>query len=387
MKKTITIILIAILIVAIVVFGILYWKYFRGAGPAIKEPKQDISKMINETDMPLNLPDGFSIEIFEDNLPAARVMLIDELGNMWVSQTKEGTVSLLTIENGQVTNSQVIFDDLKNPHGLAIHPDDPYLLYIAEEDKVSRVRIYSEGEMEKIIDLPKGGRHVTRTLLFTIDKQLLISVGSSCDTCVEDDWERASILIANDDGSNLKKYATGLRNSVFMAMHPISLQVWATEMGRDFLGDDLPPEEINIIKRNKDYGWPYCYGRKVHDIKFDPKEEFTDVCRKSEPAHITFQAHSAPLGLAFIPQSWPKVYAGDLLVAYHGSWNRTVPTGYKIVHFDLNTGNIESDFISGWLQEDEALGRPAGLIFDRDGNLYISDDSAGLVYKVSPAGR
>ena len=258
-------------------------------------------------------------------------------------------------------------------------------LYIAEEDKISRVKIYpeGEGELEKILDLPAGGRHVTRTIWFNFDKQLLISVGSSCDTCVEDDWRRSSILIANDDGTNLKTYATGLRNSVFMAMHPTSLQVWATEMGRDFLGDDLPPEEINIIKRNKDYGWPYCYGEQIHDEKFDPKEEFKSFCKKTEPAYITFQAHSAPLGLAFIPQSWPKDYAGDLLVAYHGSWNRTEPTGYKIVHFDLDSANSESDFISGWLQDNNALGRPAGLIFDNQGNLYISDDKAGVIYKVS----
>lgn len=367
-----------------------YENYFKGAAPAVKKSDTDITKVINTTDMPLSLPEGFSIEVFAENLPDARVMLIDELGNVWVSQTKQGKVALLTVENGKVVDTEVVFDNLNNPHGLAVHPDDPFLLYIAETDKISRVPIYSEGELEKIVDLPKGGRHYTRSIMFTVDKKLLISVGSSCDTCAEDDWRRASILIADDDGSNLKKYANGLRNSVFMTYHPKSLQVWATEMGRDFLGDNLPPEEINIIKRGKHYGWPYCYGRRVHDNEFDPQGEFEDFCQETELAHITFQAHSAPLGLAFIPNSWPKEYQRDLLVAYHGSWNRTVPTGYKIARFHLNDRNesiAETDFISGWLQNGNSLGRPVDLKFDSEGNLYISDDKAGVIYKIRPVGQ
>lgn len=387
MKKRIISTVVFLIIFFVFAAGFYFYEnYFKGAAPAVKESDIDIKKVINTTDMPLDLPKGFSIEIFADNLPDARVMLIDKLGNIWVSQTKQGKVTLLTVENGKVSGSQVIFDNLNNPHGLAVHPDDPFLLYIAETDKISRVPIYAEGELEKILDLPKGGRHYTRTIMFTIDKKLLISVGSSCDTCEEEDWRRASILIADDDGSNLKKYANGLRNSVFMTYHPKSLQVWATEMGRDFLGDNLPPEEINIIKRGKHYGWPYCYGRRVHDNEFDPQGEYKEFCRETAPAHITFQAHSAPLGLAFVPDSWPEEYQRDLLVAYHGSWNRTVPTGYKIARFHLNARNestAETDFISGWLQNGNALGRPVDLKFDSEGNLYISDDKAGVIYKVT----
>lgn len=160
--------------------------------------------------------------------------------------------------------------------------------------------------------------------------------------------------------------------------------MWATDMGRDLLGDNTPPEEVNIIEAGKDYGWPYCYGDRVHDDNFDPKKIHS--CDTTVPPQISFQAHSAPLGLAFIPDSWPEEYRGDLLVAYHGSWNRTEPTGYKVVRFDLDENGKskgQSDFLSGFLEGNEAVGRPVDLLFDPQGNLFISDDKAGVVYKIT----
>ncbi len=166
-----------------------------------------------------------------------------------------------------------------------------------------------------------------------------------------------------------------------MTIHPRTKRVWVTEMGRDLLGDDLPPDEINIIDEGGNYGWPFCYGKNVHDGDFDPK--VTHFCREpaTVPSSIDIPAHSAPLGLAFFPdEGWPKEFRNDLLVAYHGSWNRSVPTGYKIVRYRLDSeGRFQGvdDFISGWLASDgRSLGRPVDIMIRPEGTIFVSDDKA-----------
>jgi glucose/arabinose dehydrogenase len=173
-----------------------------------------------------------------------------------------------------------------------------------------------------------------------------------------------------------------------MAVHPVTGQIWATEMGRDYLGDELPPDEINIIKESYDYGWPLCYGKNIHDTDFDKNTD--NPCKEPimRASYIDIPAHSAPLGLAFFPvEGWPKEYRYNLLVAYHGSWNRSEPTGYKIVRYRLdNMGNYlgREDFITGWLTRDnKALGRPVDILIRSDGVIFISDDKAGLIYKMT----
>lgn len=214
---------------------------------------------------------------------------------------------------------------------------------------------------------------------------MLISVGSSCDVCEEQDPRRAKILAVDVCDGDLSTFASGLRNSVFMALHPVTGHVWATEMGRDYLGDDLPPDEINLILEGSHYGWPYCYGKRIHDDQFDPSGTHRDFCRDTIPSFIDIPAHSAPLGLAFFPAEWPKEFRHNLLVAYHGSWNRTVPTGYKVVRYKLDAaGNFVDveDFITGWLTPQGALGRPVDILISPDGVIYISDDKAGVVYRL-----
>jgi glucose/arabinose dehydrogenase len=226
-------------------------------------------------------------------------------------------------------------------------------------------------------------------LLFTSStpERLLLSIGSSCDVCEEKDWRYGKILQVNPESQELKPFAAGLRNAVFMAREPGTGRILATEMGRDFLGDDLPPDEINVISEGKDYGWPWCYGKQVHDGQFDKEGTKKGFCPQTEPSLIDLPAHSAPLGLAFIPAAgWPKEYQGNLLLAYHGSWNRSVPTGYKIVRLkpDVKGGyGPPEDFITGWLtSENRALGRPVDILALPNGVLYISDDKAGVVYRV-----
>lgn len=388
-KKIILIFIGFLIISGLAWVGNFGWDNLRGIGPALKAPSDDISEIIkqNNTDFPLILPNGFSMDIFSENLPNARVIKQDVLGNFWISQTKEGLVTLLENKDGKIINSVSIFKNLNKPHGLAFDPKNPLILYIAEEDKISRVRLYSESAMEKIIDLPSGGRHFTRTINFGSDGRLYVSIGSSCDTCEENDERRASIYSMRKDGSDFRKYADGLRNAVFFTWNNITNKIWATEMGRDYLGDNLPPDEINIIEEDKFYGWPWYYGKNVRDKKFQSRTSLS-LGRELAESYIDIQAHSSPLGLDFIPPNskWPRDYWYDLLVAYHGSWNRTEPTGYKIVRFKFDEeGNYlgEEDFISGWLQDDGALGRPVDILVMADGVVYITDDHAGLVYKVS----
>src|SRR3989344_6376540 len=218
-RVVISITFIAILASLIILAGFFYWKNLRGIGPAIKPPVGDIAKDLedpstdsgqapgpaeNNTQFPLSLPDGFSIEIFAKDLPGARVMELDTFGNMWVSQTSEGKISSLEIKDGKVVRQNAILRNLKKPHGLVFDPEFETLLYYAEENKVSTLPTYSDGGPEKIIDLPSGGGHFTRTVGIGPDKKLYISIGSSCNVCNESDDRRAKIFIANRDGSGFK---------------------------------------------------------------------------------------------------------------------------------------------------------------------------------------
>jgi glucose/arabinose dehydrogenase len=172
-----------------------------------------------------------------------------------------------------------------------------------------------------------------------------------------------------------------------MVFHPVTGKLYATNNGRDWLGDDLPPDEINLIEQGNDYGWPICYGKNIHDTDFDPNDHDTDPCANKTPSLVDLQAHSAPLGLAFYNGStFPEEYQGDLFVCYHGSWNRDDPTGYKIVSIDMESLNV-TDFATGWLKGNgTVIGRPVDVIVAEDGSLLVSDDNAGKIYRISYAG-
>jgi glucose/arabinose dehydrogenase len=383
----------ALIIAALIIFAAdFYWDNLRGAGAAFRQPKTDIvtlldnsSQMVsNSTNIPLKLPQGFSIEIFAKDLEGARVMQFDGQGNMWVSRSRNSVITLLEIKDGKVVAQNDVIRNLKTPHGLAIDPDDPYILYYAEESKISKVRLYSDGREEKIADLPASrlGGHTSRTIGFGPDGRLYVSVGSTCNVCVEKDSRFASIFSIDKNGQNFKAIAKGLRNSVFFDWNLITGKLWATEMGRDQLGDDIPPDEINIIEENKDYGWPNCYGKNITD----PFNQTAVVCTTKTPSAVDLQAHSAPLGISFISgEGWPEEIRGDAIVAFHGSWNRTNPTGYKLVRLVLDDSGSylqTQDFITGWLQDSQALGRPVDVLVQENGVMYVSDDFAGVIYKI-----
>lgn len=386
-------------------FGFIFYRNnLRGvrpiiSGPATRNTPEAGVVGTNTTGIPFVLPTGFSIKIYKDNLPGARVLTFDPMGRMVVSLAKSGKIVALTDTNndGTADTETAIVSSLNSPHGIAFNCPDTSscTLLVAETAQVTsysyNIKDATASNRKKILDLPNDGGHSTRTLLL-IDtpegKRLLTAIGSSCNVCTEKDTRRAAIYISKLDGTDFKPYATGLRNSVFMTPNPITGEVWATEMGRDLLGDNTPPDEVNIIKADNNYGWPICYGQSIHDTSFDKSTYIQNPCNNTLPAHIDLQAHSAPLGLAFIPEEgWPEALRHDLLIAYHGSWNRSTPTGYKIVKFDLDdTGQVQgtNDFLTGFLKPDNksAYGRPVDILVQPGGIMYISDDHAGLIYRM-----
>lgn len=353
---------------------------------------------VNETSLPLSLPDGFRIRVFADNLGPVRFMAQAPDGVLFASMPAstglygsgsrtDGKVYALPDANsdGTVDEVRTALSGLRLPHGLAFYNN---YLYVAEEDTVSRYAYRGGGNLgsrEVIISgLPGGAEgHVSRTIGFSSSGKLYISVGSSCNSCEESDSRRAAILEFNAGGTGERVFASGLRNSVGFVFHPQTQEIWATDNGRDHLGDNLPPDEINIVRDGRNYGWPYCYGKNVTDPAFNR----ASFCATAAGSAYDMQAHSAALGLRFIQSSqFPSGWQGDLLVAYHGSWNRTVPTGYKVVRLDVDGNTIvgEEDFVSGWLRSDGTkLGRPVDVLFGSDGALFISDDKANVIYRVS----
>ena len=387
----------------------------------------------------LNVPEGFKISVAAKGLDNPRVIVFDSKNRMLVSETKAGRVMILeapsfvkasegAAKNSEFKNKRVLIDGLNSPHGLAFFVEgETTYLYIAETHQVARYAYddntgkITEQIGANIATLPKDGGHFTRTIMFgpnwrdrdlvkgtfpiggfySADK-LYISVGSSCNVCMETTWKRGAILESDPQGTFTGEFAGGLRNSVFFTFHPETHEIWATEMGRDELGDNLPPDEVNIVKvagpehkfGARRFGWPFCYGNKIKDETFKPEKiERIDIptdCSETDAPAIELPAHSAPLGLIFInSDKWPSQWKNDLLVAYHGSWNRSEPTGYKIVKFKVDkNGKVSEafDFISGWLSENrrKTYGRPVDLKFGLDGALYISDDAGGVIYKLEP---
>ena len=337
----------------------------------------------------IQLPDGFVIEEFASDLGSPRFMAFSPDGVLFSTIIRRGEVVALPDEDrDNKPDKKIAFlRGLNSPHGLAFHKG---YLYVAETDRIVRYK-YSgiglkPGRKQVIVpDLPAGG-HFTRTVAFGPDGKMYVSIGSSCNVCNERDRRRAAILQFNPDGSGGKIFAKGLRNSVGLAWDPMKGEMWATENGRDWLGDDLPPEEINLIREGEDYGWPYCYGDRSPDPEFNDRER----CRKTVGPAVQFQAHSAPLGLTFYyGNSFPKEFKGDLFVAYHGSWNRSVRTGYKIVRIRMRNGKFSGieDFATGWLRGNRVFGRPVDVIVGPYGALYVSDDRSGKIYKITYRGE
>jgi glucose/arabinose dehydrogenase len=337
---------------------------------------------VSNQDQPLHVPPGFRVTVFAQNLNGVRYLALGPGGVVYAAQTGDGRVVRLpdANHNGVADSAVTVASGMTQPFGIAFRGDT---MYVAEVDEVVRFAPGSASPVTVVPNLPGGG-HTTRTIVFGVDGKLYLSAGSSCNVCDEDpaDSMRAAISQFNPDGSGGRIFARGLRNSVGLGVHPTTGELWATNNDRDNLGEDVPPERINIIKDGMNYGWPHCYlpGEK------NPEYQSADCSSVQAPA-ITFQAHSAPLGMAFYTgTAFPSSYRGDAFVAYHGSWNRSVPTGAKVVRVQAQNGvpvGID-DFVTGWqLSDGSRWGRPVGIVMAADGALLISDDVGGKIWRVS----
>jgi glucose/arabinose dehydrogenase len=336
----------------------------------------------------LKVPPGFAIDVFADKVGSVRFMAIDPAGTLLVSEPSAGRVLALPDKDadGKADSVQTVVTGLDQPHGLAFHEGG---LYIAETSRVQRFA-YDPATMKAtqptlLTRLPAGGGHWTRTVVFGPDGLMYVSVGSSCNVCRESDKRRAAVLRFNADGSGEQLFASGLRNVVGLAFHPTSGVLWATVNERDWRGDDVPPDYVTEIREGTVHGWPDCMtvrGRVIIDTSFTKSA----ACDKVTPPTVEIQAHSAPIGLAFYTGTqFPEEYRGSLFVAYRGSWNRSLPTGYKIVRIRLRDGQPPAveDFATGWLEGTSSWGRPVDLVVGRDGALYLSDQGAGRIYRIT----
>jgi len=339
----------------------------------------------------LQVPAGFRVQVYSTDVPLARVLVFTSAGDLIVSRTRGNVVSLLGRDgngDGAADSHRVLFDDLDGPHGLALHDG---WLYVAERTAVGRVRFDAttgnvSGRYERILTgLTTDGFHQTKTIGFGPDGWLYLAQGSSCNVCIEEDPRRATVMRMRADGSGAEIVATGLRNSVGFDWAPWDGALYATENGRDLLGDDFPPDELNRIEPGHFYGWPFVNGFGVADPELGA--QFGGETPAIDPVH-GFRPHNAPLGIHFLRgASRPAGHERTALVALHGSWNRSTPDGYKVVALRWREdGSIEeSDFLTGFLGPDGIIGRPAFVTEGPDGSIYVSDDYSGVVYRVSAA--
>lgn len=370
----------------------------------------------------IKLPAGFKISIYADAstkngkyLAGVRFMTFDAHGNLFVSSAIGDRVMLLPDANKDGVADEVvaISNKLNAPQGLVFVGD---ALLVANQNGVVKLEKntgaapsqYWPAKITSFIsNLPAGG-HTLKNIKLSPDGYLFINVGSSCNVCVETDPLRATILRYTQDGKPAGElltlgrhqqsavWARGLRNTQGYAWHPQTGAMYATNNGADNrsaskngeVNDELPPEHLNKIEAGKHYGWPHCWAdlnnkAQVEDPNFSAEAGF---CKATQTPEITFTSHSTPIGITFLDKTnWPDQYKQDAIVALHGSWNRKQASGYKLVRvkFKNNQPSEVEDFATGWLAGYDVSGRPVDVAVGTDAALYVSDDKAGVIYRIS----
>jgi len=336
----------------------------------------------------LTVPEGMVATVYA-TVPGARALLVAEDGSVYVSQPVSNQITrLYDRDHRGVAEANVVITGLKQPHGMAFHNG---YFYIANTDGVVRAQLDVNGKpLRKVTQVNHysgGGGHWTRSIIFGSDNKMYVSIGSTCNVCEEKTEDRAAVMQYDENGKNGRVFSRGLRNAVGMAENPATKQIWVTQNERDNLEPDhenLPPEEINILRDGGDYGWPYCYGNKLPS----PEYHDADRCSRTIAPALEMQAHSAPLGMTFLRKATqlPANERGDLLVAFHGSWNRKVPTGAKVVRIVVQNNKPvrAEDFVTGWQRADGSRwGRPVDVAVMKDGSILISDDGTGEIVRVA----
>lgn len=353
----------------------------------------------------LRVPQGFSVNVYAENLDAPRWLALTPNGDVLVTETRQNRIRLLRDTNGDGVADvrQTFASDQNNvnmPFGMAFAGDS---FFLANTDAVLRFP-YTQGQQltgvgKKIADLPGGGynQHWTRNVVVSPDgKKLYVSVGSQSNAD-EEPLPRASVQVMNLDGSNQQTFASGLRNPIGLDFHPSTNQLYTTVNERDGLGDDLVPDYLTGLKQGEFYGWPYAY---LTPNKLDPrqtqnsKSKRPDLVAKTKTPDVLFQAHSAALGLQFYDgKTFPPKYRNGAFVAFRGSWNRDRATGYKVVFVPFNSNGrplgYYEDFLTGFLLDPSVpttWGRPVGLLVLPDGSLLLTEEANNRIYRIQYRG-
>jgi glucose/arabinose dehydrogenase len=336
----------------------------------------------------IQLPVGFQIDIYADKVENARSMAMGEKGTLFVSTRKAGKVYAIVDGNRDNKADQIftLAKGLNMPNGVAFRDGS---LYVAEVSRILRFdnieRRLKNPPKPAIIrdDFPTDRQHGWKFISFGPDGNLYIPVGAPCNICRRGDERYASIMRMRPDGKGLEIFARGVRNTVGFDWHPATKELWFTDNGRDWLGDDQPPDELNRAPdKGLHFGFPYCHGGTIPDPEYGSQRR----CNEFVPPAMQLGPHVAALGMRFYTGAlFPPEYRNQIFIAEHGSWNRSVPIGYRItlVKLEGNKAVHYEVFAEGWLKNGRAWGRPVDVLMMPDGALLVSDDRAGVIYRIS----
>ncbi|MCR9263016.1 MAG: sorbosone dehydrogenase family protein [Flavobacteriaceae bacterium] len=349
----------------------------------------------SESSLPLellNLPEGFRIGTYAENVEGARSMAIGDKGTLFVGTRNENKVYALQDLDGDLKAEKIfeIASDLEQPNGVAFRDGSLYVAAVSKLLRYDNIEDNLANPPEPVViydDYPTEFHHGWKYIAFGPDGKLYVPVGAPCNICERssEDERFATITRMDADGTNREIYAKGVRNTVGFTWHPETGELWFTDNNRDLMGDDLPPGELNrVIEAGQHFGYPYCHGGTVKDPEFGDQRPCSDFVAPAQ----AMGAHVAPLGVKFDTGSmFPTEYKGHAFVAEHGSWNRSSKVGYRVTLVKLENSEAVSyePFIDGWLDEEkqEAFGRPVDLLFMKDGSLLISDDVGNAIYRVT----
>jgi len=337
----------------------------------------------------IKLPKGFTISVYAE-VENARSMAISPNGTIFVGNRNEDKVYAIKDTNGDFIADKkwVIASGLNMPNGVAFKDGNLYVAEVSRINKFSNieVRLDAPGKSEIIYDkFPKETHHGWKYIAFGPDGKLYVPIGAPCNICEPKEPIYASIHRMNADGTGLELFASGIRNTVGFTWHPDTKDLWFTDNGRDMLGDDVPPCELNAAPvKGMHFGYPYCHGGTIKDPEFGNKRSCDEFTKPMQ----NLGAHVAPLGLKFYTGSmFPAEYKNQIILAEHGSWNRKKKSGYKLSLAKIENGKVVSyqPFASGWLNEEtqKVWGRPVDVLLLPDGSMLVSDDQAGVIYRIT----